>query len=67
VEFKNSANFTGAINAKSVAFKNSVNFTWTSSLAAMSASTLSMFYKTAWKECRSSQTSANDPESGCTN
>lgn len=63
--FQNNANWTGAIASKQVEFKNSVNFTWTPSLANLRADTLSMFYKTAWKECRSTQTSSSDPESGC--
>ena len=66
VEFKNSADITGAVNSKTIAFKNSVTFTWETSLADLRATTLSMFYKTAWKECRAAQTSAADPESGCT-
>jgi Tfp pilus assembly protein PilX len=66
VEFKNSADWVGAVAAKEVEFKNSVDFTWTESLANLRAETLSLFYKTAWKECRSRQTATTDPESGCT-
>ena len=67
VEFKNAAEWVGALAAKEVDFKNTIDFTWTSELANLRAETLSIFYKTAWKECRSMQTTASDPESGCTN
>jgi Tfp pilus assembly protein PilX len=66
VVFKNSATVVGAVAAKDVEFKNSVNFTWDTTLTNLRAKTLSMFYKTAWKECWSKQPNASDPESGCT-
>jgi hypothetical protein len=66
VEFKNSAEMVGAIAAERVEFKNSVDFAWDPTLANLRARTLSMYYKTAWKECWSKQASASDPESGCT-
>lgn len=65
LEFKNSVNFYGAIVGKTIDFKNSVNFHWEPSLSSMRAETLSMYYPSAWKECRSRQTSPTDPESGC--
>lgn len=66
IEWKNGGTVYGAVAAKEVAFKNTTNFYWDADLANLRADTLSIFYKTAWKECRSIQTSSTDPESGCT-
>lgn len=66
VEFKNAAIVVGAVASTSIDFKNTVHFTWDATLADLRAETLSVFYKTAWKECRSQQLTSTDPTSGCT-
>jgi Tfp pilus assembly protein PilX len=65
IVFTNSATINGGVTGKSVDFKNSVNFTWNSRLASLSARTLTLYYRTAWTECRKEPTVAGDPQSGC--
>lgn len=67
VVFKNSAEFTGAINATTVAFENSVDFSYPASLASadLRARTLAVYYRTGWTECPPQPSDPADPESGC--
>lgn len=65
VLFKNSAQMTGGLAAKSIEFKNSINFTWVPSLGDLRARTLTLYHRTAWHECRREPTNPADPESGC--
>lgn len=64
VVFWNSASITGGLAAKYLEFKNSVNFTW-GNLGELRARTLTLFHRTAWRECRVKRTDPADPESGC--
>lgn len=64
--WNNSGTVTGGVAAREVEFKNTAVFTWSASLASLRARTVSIYYRTAWKECRRAPTTATDPESGCT-
>ena len=63
--FQNSATVVGGLAAKSVVFKNGVNFTWSESLADLRGRTVTVYYRSAWHECRPERTTPGDPESGC--
>jgi hypothetical protein len=65
IVFKNAASVTGAIAGRRVEFKNTVAFSWSSALTELRARTLTLFYRTAWKQCTPRQTSPSDPYSGC--
>ncbi len=65
VTFKNSATVVGAIAAGQVEFKNGVNFTWSESLGELRGRTVTVYYRSAWRECRPQATVPSDPESGC--
>ena len=71
VQFKNAATFWGAINAKRVEFGNSSSFRWPSEgIVGLTPdtdepqNTLTLFQRSAWRECRDAPTSAN-VHSGC--
>lgn len=64
VTFKNTGTMTGGIAAKKLDFKDSVTFSWSSALADLRAKTLTLFHRTAWKECTPVPPTA-DPTSGC--
>jgi Tfp pilus assembly protein PilX len=65
VVFKNHATIVGGLAAAQVEFKNGVSFTWAPALADLRARTVTVYYRTAWRECRSNPTDTGDPESGC--
>ena len=64
VIFKNDAEVRGAVAARKVEFKNNLTFSWAGSVGEIRVRTLTLFYRTAWKECTSAPTGA-DPNSGC--
>ncbi len=63
--FGNSGAINGGVAAREVEFKNGADFTWGASLSELRATTLALYYRTAWNECRRTPTVATDPESGC--
>lgn len=72
VEFKNSVTFYGAINAKRVEFGNSSTFKWpVEGISGLTpdvetpANTLTLFQRSAWRECRSTPTDTGNRHSGC--
>jgi hypothetical protein len=66
VKFKNSAVLYGALNANKVDAVNSLDFTWGGQGVASlrTNATVSLFQRTAWRQCRSAPTTSN-PGSGC--
>jgi Tfp pilus assembly protein PilX len=64
VVFKNDAVIRGGLAARSVEFKNNMTFGWAASVGDIRARTLTLFYRTAWRECTPTPTAA-DPNSGC--
>jgi hypothetical protein len=72
IEFKNSMKFYGAINAKRVEFKNASDFYFpTDGISGLQPDTeapqetLTLFQRSAWRECRSEPSDAGNPHSGC--
>lgn len=71
IEFKNSMKFYGAINAKRVEFKNASDFYFPADgISGLTPDTatpqnsLTLFQRSAWRECRSAPTTSNF-HSGC--
>jgi Tfp pilus assembly protein PilX len=62
VVFKNDASVRGGLAARKVEFKNNLSFSWADSVGEIRARTLTLFYRTAWKECASGPATSN---SGC--
>jgi hypothetical protein len=72
VEFKNSMKFYGAINAKRVEFKNASDFYFpTNGISGLTPDTnapqdsLTLFQRSAWRECKSQPSMASNVHSGC--
>ena len=72
IEFKNSMTFYGAINAKRVEFKNASDFYFPSGgISGLTPDTedpedtLTLFQRSAWRECRSAPSDPSNPHSGC--
>jgi hypothetical protein len=72
VEFKNSMTFYGAINAKRVEFKNASEFFFPSGgIGGLTPDTqnpedtLTLFQRSAWRECQSDPSDPANPHSGC--
>ncbi|HEX2162072.1 MAG TPA: hypothetical protein VHF88_09665 [Thermoleophilaceae bacterium] len=72
VEFKNAASFWGAINAKRVEFGNASSFHWPAEgISGLTPdtdtpqNTLTLFQRSAWRECRSAPSDPENPHSGC--
>lgn len=72
IEFKNSMRFYGAINAKRVEFKNASDFYFPSGgISGLTPDTedpedtLTLFQRSAWRECKSTPTVAGNVHSGC--
>lgn len=72
VEFKNSMKFYGAINAKRVEFKNASDFYFpTGGISGLTPDTntpqrsLTLFQRSAWRECKSEPSVAGNVHSGC--
>ncbi len=72
VEFKNSMKFYGAINAKRVEFKNASDFYFpTNGISGLTPNTqtpqdtLTLFQRSAWRECQSAPTVSGNVHSGC--
>ncbi len=72
VEFNNSMKFYGAINAKRVEFKNASDFYFpTNGISGLTPDTntpqnsLTLFQRSAWRECKSEPSVAANVHSGC--
>jgi hypothetical protein len=72
IEFKNSMKFYGAINAKRVEFKNASDFYWpTKGISGLTpdtetpADSLTLFQRSAWRECQSKPSVPGNLHSGC--
>ncbi len=52
VVFKNNAELRGGLAARKVEFKNNLEFEWDDGVGEIRVRTLTLFYRTAWKECR---------------
>jgi hypothetical protein len=72
IEFKNSMKFYGAINAKRVEFKNASDFYFpTNGISGLTPNTqdpqetMTLFQRSAWRECKSEPSVAGNVHSGC--
>jgi hypothetical protein len=64
VVFKNDADVRGGLAARKVDFKNNMTFSWAANVGEIRARTLTLFYRTAWKECTPTAPAGN-PNGGC--
>jgi Tfp pilus assembly protein PilX len=63
VYVQNNAEFVGAVASKVVELKNNVPFNADSRVEEEKATTVGIYYRTAWEECASS--SLSSPQAGC--
>jgi Tfp pilus assembly protein FimT len=65
IQLSNTANFYGAVAGNVVSINNVTNVFWDARAGTLQASTMALYYRTAWHECPLQPTSPSDPGSGC--